>query len=92
MPGVKNSNSARAKKRLVLVGLTMLTVLLGYLAYDEVQFLLSGWRWGRNGFVLFKIGCRALALILLTLGAAVVPVIYCLMKAGLLHPDANQKR
>lgn len=80
------------KNDLVLLGLTALTVLFGYLAYDEILFFISGWRWGRNGFVLFKTGWRAMLLVLLTLGAAVGPVAYCLLKLGWIRSDPGRKK
>lgn len=87
-----NDSFSPTKKGFLLLAMTMLTVGFGYLVYDEILFFISGWRWGRNGFVLFKIGCRAFFLLLLTLGTAVGPVMYCLIKLRLIRPDHEQKK
>jgi len=79
-------------KKLMPLGMALLALLFGYLAYDQIQLLVSGWRWGINGFILFKIGWRALLLVALTLGAAIVPTIYCLQKLGWLRSDGRWRK
>jgi hypothetical protein len=76
-----NSSPAERKRRLILVGLTLLTGLFVWLTYREVELFVQTWRVRPNAIILVKMGFRVALMMMLTVGAALGPVAFLLKGA-----------
>jgi hypothetical protein len=65
-----------ARQILVLVGLSILSIFLGWLVYREFLFARQSWTWRQNILIELKIAFRVFLLLLLACGAAVGPVAF----------------
>ena len=80
--GSKRVHPPRTRKQIAtLIGFAALSFLLGWLTYQEILFAVESWRWRHNPFILMKIVVRVFMLLLLTAGAAIVPLAFVVRRA-----------